>query len=218
MKAKLLLSKLMNQFFKSIKGAFMSSDRDSQEEFSERESIRKAYLVSTYPEAFEKAFERIIGHEGGYVNHPNDPGGETNFGITKRVAREAGYTGEMIDLTLGEAKDIYHTGYWLRARATAYHPAIGFQLFDAAVNHGIGNAIRMLQRAVGVVDDGLVGPITLKAIDELEPSVVVKKFAAERLRFYAKLNHFTQFGRGWTRRVADNLEFAVADLSKAEFR
>lgn len=168
--------------------------------------------VHDYCAAFEVAFERVLSHEGGYVNHPDDPGGETNFGITKRVAKEFGFIGDMKTMPLATAKAIYYEGYWQRARATAYHPAIGFQLFDAAVNHGIGNAIRMLQRAVGVLDDGLVGPVTLAAIDASQPHIVVKRFASERLRFYTRLSHFTQFGRGWTNRVADNLTLAADDL------
>lgn len=97
---------------------------------------------------FDTAFERLIGHEGGYVNHPEDPGGETNWGVTLRTAREAGYTGSMRDLTRDQAKEIYRTAYWGRAQAEQYDGAIAFQVFDAAVNHGIGQAIRFLQRAV----------------------------------------------------------------------
>ena len=160
---------------------------------------------------FDEAFERLISHEGGYVNHPHDPGGETNWGITKRVAMEQGYTGRMRDLTRGQAKAIYKLAYWDRAKADQYDPAIGFQLFDAAVNHGIGNAIRMLQRAVGSADDGIVGPATLRAIAAMDVTDVLMRFNAERLEFYAKLTTFTSFGRGWTRRVAGNLRYGAVD-------
>ena len=84
-------------------------------------------------------------------------------------------------------------------------------MFDAAVNHGIGNAIRILQRAVGVADDGLVGQITLAAINEKSLDDVLVLFNAERLEFYAKLKTFPTFGRGWTRRVASNLRYAAGD-------
>lgn len=160
---------------------------------------------------FEVAFERLIGHEGGYVNHPNDPGGETNWGITLRTARAHGYTGHMRDLTRAQAKSIYYAAYWQRARAGEYDPAIGFQLFDAAVNHGIGNAIRFLQRAVGVVDDGVVGPMTVAAIRSMSVSDVLAHFNAERLDFYTRLTTWPSFGRGWARRVADNLRYAAKD-------
>lgn len=160
---------------------------------------------------FDQAFERLIGHEGGYVNHPADPGGETNWGITKRTALEAGYTGTMREMTREQARDIYHTAYWNRAKADSYHPAIGFQLFDAAVNHGIGNAVRFLQRAVGVADDGIVGPRTLEAIRRMSVTDVLMRFNAERLEFYTKLSTWGSFGKGWTRRVAGNLRFSADD-------
>ena len=86
-----------------------------------------------------------------------------------------------------------------------------FQLFDAAINHGIGNAIRMLQRAVGVADDGVVGKITLGAINEKTLDDVLVLFNAERLEFYSKLKTFDTFGRGWSRRVVSNLRYAAGD-------
>lgn len=160
---------------------------------------------------FDQAFERLIGHEGGYVNHPADPGGETNWGITKRTARENGYTGSMRDMTREQAKAIYKSAYWNRAKADQYDPAIGFQLFDAAVNHGIGNAIRFLQRAVGVADDGIVGKMTLAAIKAMSVTDVLARFNAERLEFYTKLSTWPSFGKGWVRRVAGNLRFGAED-------
>ena len=160
---------------------------------------------------FEEVFERCMGHEGGYVNHPNDPGGETIWGITIATARANGYTGPMRYMKREQAKEIYRKAYWQRAKCAQYNSAIGFQMFDAAVNHGIGNAIRILQRAVGVADDGLVGQITLAAINEKSLDDVLVLFNAERLEFYAKLKTFPIFGRGWTRRVASNLRYAAGD-------
>ena len=160
---------------------------------------------------FDEAFERLIGHEGGYSDHKDDPGGETNWGITWRTARAAGYTGSMRDLTREQAKGIYYFAYWKRARADEYDPAIGFQLFDAAVNHGIGNAIRFLQRAVGVADDGVVGPATVEAVRSMHPADVLAHFNAERLDFYTRLTTWPTFGKGWARRVAANLRYAAED-------
>lgn len=160
---------------------------------------------------FDQAFERLIAHEGGYVNHPDDPGGETNWGITARTARANGYTGSMRELTRRQAREIYRVAYWGRARADDYDPAIGFQLFDAAVNHGIGNAIRFLQRAVGVADDGIVGPQTVAAINSMQTTDVLARFNAERLDFYTRLSTWPSFGRGWVRRVAENLRYASED-------
>lgn len=160
---------------------------------------------------FDQAFERLIAHEGGYVNHPSDPGGETNWGITKRVALENGYSDNMRYLTRDQAKNIYRTAYWNRARADQYDGAIGFQLFDAAVNHGIGNASRFLQRAVGVADDGVIGPMTIKAVNSMSVTDVLARFNAERLDFYTKLSTWPTFGKGWARRIVGNLRFAAED-------
>lgn len=160
---------------------------------------------------FNIAFERLIGHEGGYVNHPSDPGGETNWGITLRTARAAGYSGGMRDLTRDQAKAIYRTEYWSRAKADQYDGAIAFQLFDAAVNHGIGQSIRFLQRAVGAADDGIVGPVTVAAVQAMSVTDVLSRFNAERLEFYTKLSTWSSFGRGWARRVVGNLKYAAED-------
>jgi len=160
---------------------------------------------------FDRAFDRLIGHEGGYVNHPDDPGGETNWGITLRTAREAGYTGPMRDLTRDQAKAIYRAAYWGRAKADQYDGAIAFQVFDAAVNHGIGQAIRFLQRAAGVADDGAVGPVTLAAVRAMSVPDVLARFNAERLDFYTRLSTWPTFGKGWARRVAGNLRYAAED-------
>ena len=160
---------------------------------------------------FDEAFERVIAHEGGYSDHKDDPGGETNWGITARTARANGYTGPMRELTRRQAREIYRVAYWGRARADDYDPAIGFQLFDAAVNHGIGNAIRFLQRAVGVADDGVVGPQTVAAINAMQTTDVLARFNAERLDFYTRLTTWPTFGKGWARRVAENLRHAAED-------
>lgn len=160
---------------------------------------------------FDVAFERLIGHEGGYVDHPDDPGGETNWGITLRTARSAGYVGSMRNLTREQAKEIYRTEYWDRAKADQYDGAIAFQLFDAAVNHGIGQSIRFLQRAVDVADDGVVGRITLAAVHALSVTDVLSRFNAERLAFYTKLSTWPSFGKGWARRVVGNLKYAAED-------
>lgn len=160
---------------------------------------------------FDQCFERLIGHEGGYSNHPNDPGGETMWGITKRVAVENGYTGPMRELTREQAKAIYKRAYWDKAKADQYDGAISFQLFDAAVNHGITQAIKFLQRAVGTTADGIVGPKTLAAIAAMDVDDVLMRFNAERLQFYTELSTWNTFGRGWARRVAGNLKYAAED-------
>lgn len=160
---------------------------------------------------FDEAFERLISHEGGYVNHPGDPGGETNWGVTLGTAREEGYSGAMKEMTRAQAKEIYRKAYWNRAKSDQYDPAIGFQLFDAAVNHGIGQSIKFLQRAVNVADDGIIGPMSLRAIKSMSVTDVVLRFNAERLEFYTKLSTWNSFGKGWVRRVAGNLRYCAED-------
>ena len=160
---------------------------------------------------FHTFINRVLSHEGGYVNHPSDPGGETNWGITKRVAKENGYDGDMRVLSREKAMDIYHQAFWLRYRCDQMPDAIAFQFLDICINHGYGNGARMLQRAVDVVDDGMIGDITLKAIKKLPENDVLMRLNAERIRFFTKLTTFNTFGRGWMRRVADNLYHAASD-------
>lgn len=160
---------------------------------------------------FDMAFDRLIGHEGGYSNHPSDPGGETMWGVTARVARANGYTGPMNLLSRERAKAIAKVAYWDRIKADQYSAAIAFQVFDAAYNHGIENAVRFLQRAAGVADDGHIGPVTLMAVQSMTVSDVLARFNAERLEFYTKLSTWDKFGKGWARRVAGNLRFQAED-------
>lgn len=161
--------------------------------------------------SFPIFFDRIISHEGGYVNDPRDPGGETNWGITRRTARANGYTGSMRSMTRTQARDIYRKAYWERYRCALMPSAVAFQLFDACINHGFGNAARMLQRAAGVLDDGVIGEVSMAAINRMDEDDLLMRFAAERLDFYARLTTFNTFGRGWIRRVAANLRHAAAD-------
>jgi lysozyme family protein len=162
---------------------------------------------------FNTAFDRLIGYEGGYADHPADPGGETNWGITLNTARAAGYTGSMRALTRDQAKAIYHTAYWDGAQCGEYPGAIAFQVFDAAVNHGVTQAIRFLQRALGVTADGVVGPDTLAALRSASMPDVLARFNAERLQFYSSLPSWPTFGAGWRQRLASNMRYAAEDAS-----
>lgn len=154
---------------------------------------------------FDRAFVELLGNEGGYTNNPNDPGGETNWGITVAVARENGYVGAMKDMDQTVAKAIYAKRYWLPA-FDALPYSVAFQVFDGVVNSGIGQAVRWLQRAVGVADDGKLGPITLTAVAALPVGSVVLAFNAERLTFMTNLSTWPSFGKGWARRIAGNLK------------
>lgn len=150
---------------------------------------------------FDDAFAKLIGHEGGYVNDKRDPGGETKFGISKRAYPDV----NIASLTIEQAKVIYKRDYWDRARCDELPPVVSFQVFDTAVNSGIGQSIRFLQRAVGVADDGQVGPLTVNAVRRLNPEAVVARFNGHRLDFMTKLSTWDVFGKGWAGRVAENL-------------
>lgn len=154
--------------------------------------------------AFDRAFEIVIGHEGGLSDDPRDPGGLTRYGISKR----AHPTVDVRNLTLAQAKQIYLARYWLPLHADAMPDAVAVQVFDAAVNHGIKAATRMMQRALQVEADGVLGPVTLTAMTTIDDARFAARFAAERLLYYTDLAGWESFGRGWTRRVAGNLRLA----------
>ncbi len=157
--------------------------------------------------SFDTFIDRVLSHEGGYVNHRDDPGGETQWGISRRSYPSL----NIRKLTREQAKEIYRRDFWERVRGTQLPKELAFQALDAAVNHGIGNAVRWLQRAVGVADDGVIGPVTLAAIRGADSADLVLRFNAERLEFYTKLGTFDTFGRGWVRRIAANLRHAARD-------
>lgn len=152
---------------------------------------------------FDQAFDKVIGHEGGYVNDPKDPGGETKFGISKRA-----YPAEDIKaLTLDRAKVLYLAGYWKPAGCDSVPEVLKFDLFDMAVNQGVVAAVKALQHAVGAAEDGKLGPVTLGAIASTPGDRLLFRFLAARLVAYTQLDdtRWQRFGRGWIRRVAANM-------------
>lgn len=163
---------------------------------------------------FDAIFERLMLHEGGYVNHPHDPGGETMWGVTKRVAVAHGYHGAMRRLPKETAKRITEQSYYKAVKGDQLDRLIAWQLTDAAYNHGNRQAVKFLQRAIGLTGksvDGLIGPATLGAIAKMDINDVVLLFNAERIEFYTGLRGWISFGKGWARRVAGNLRYAAAD-------
>ena len=150
---------------------------------------------------FNQCFDALISSEGGYSNNAKDPGGETKFGISKRDYPSL----DIANLTLADAKSIYKRDYWDRAQCDKLSPGLAFDVFDTAVNSGIGQAIRFLQRAVGVADDGVLGAITLASIQRDDPEAIQARFNGQRLDFMTRLSTFDTFGRGWARRIASNL-------------
>ena len=161
---------------------------------------------------FSQALEIILHHEGGYVNHPKDPGGETNLGVTKRVYEDFGGEKEMKDLTKADVEPIYKKNYWDRVKGDDLPEGLDLCIFDFAVNAGPGRAAKFIQRLVNTTVDGGIGPNTLKCInDHVEHygvSTTIDQYQSERQNYYESLSNFETFGRGWTRRVDEVTEEA----------
>ena len=161
---------------------------------------------------YDKCLETILHHEGGYVNHPKDPGGETNLGVTKRVYLEHGGTKDMKDLLVEDVAPIYKSGYWDKMKGDELPGGLDLCVFDFGVNAGPGRAAKYLQTMIGTVADGGIGPNTLKAVSTyveehgIEASIV--NYQKARQGYYEKLSTFETFGRGWTRRVDETTDLA----------
>lgn len=155
--------------------------------------------------SFDNAFKRTVGHEGGYVNDPNDRGGETKYGISKRAYHSL----DIAALTLDEARAIYLRDYWMPCACDALPPMTAAAVFDLAVNAGRDAAIRDLQLALGVDADGVIGPKTWAAIralhGELDDWRVAVRVHASGLERRTSAPTWQHHGRGWARRVAKNL-------------
>jgi lysozyme family protein len=147
---------------------------------------------------FARALAHVMEWEGGYVNDPNDPGGETKFGISKRAYPAL----DIANLRLDEAEDIYRRDYWDRIRGDELSPGLALAMFDCAVNQGLGTAVKLLQRALGVAADGIIGPVTLAAVRR-DPEKAFVEFMAERMQRYAVTGGVKSFSRGWFRRLSD---------------
>lgn len=158
-------------------------------------------------ENFDKSFRKLLVHEGGFVNHPADPGGRTNLGITQRVWEE--WVGHPVDektmrsLTPEMVKPLYKRKYWDKVCGDDLPAGVDYCVFDAAVNSGPGRAIKWLQQSVGTKQDGALGPKTLAAVKAADPQLLVVGYNAIRLAFLQDLPTWDTFGRGWGRRVAE---------------
>lgn len=165
---------------------------------------------------FQAALAHVLKHEGGYSDHPSDPGGATNFGITHQVL--AAYRGvervsreDVKALTRSEAAAIYRARYWNTCRCDDLPPGLDLLVFDCAVNQGAGRAARFLQQAVQVHADGQIGPATLAAVQAADFVDVCVEFSARRMHGYGLLTKlFPVFGLGWSRRLQRTLAAALA--------
>ena len=167
---------------------------------------------------FELCLAKMLAHEGGFVNHPQDPGGMTNLGVTKRVWEE--WVGHEVDekqmraLTPETVAPLYKRKYWDAVRADDLVAGLDYCVFDVAVNSGPGRAIKFLQSSVSVTPDGGFGPATMAAVEKAEedPAKLIELYCAKRLDFLQSLKTFETFGKGWSRRVAEVKDAALKML------
>jgi len=156
---------------------------------------------------FDAALNAILHHEGGFVNHPKDPGGMTNLGVTQKVWEE--WVGHEVDektmrgLTPEIVGPMYKVKYWDKVKGDDLPAGVDYAVFDAAVNSGPGRAAKWLQSCVGVEPDGGIGPKTLAAVNAFDANDLVEDYAKRRLSFLMDLQTWDTFGKGWGRRVAE---------------
>lgn len=157
---------------------------------------------------FQRALEKVLVHEGGFVDHPKDPGGATNFGITQGVyntyRRATGLKQQSVKLISTSERDaIYRTRYWALVKGDSLPPGVSYVVFDGAVNSGVAQSVKWLQRALGSVKvDGVIGQETIEAVRRLnDHDVLIAKIIDRRMAFLRALKTWSTFGKGWKRRV-----------------
>ena len=158
---------------------------------------------------FDECLKMLLHHEGGYVWHEEDPGGETNLGVTKKVYQEWGGTKDMKDLTVEDVAPIYKKNYWDRCKCDDLESGVDWVVFDWAVNSGTGRAAKAIQKICGAAQDGAIGPKTLALIGTQNTQYVIEEFGKIRQDFYESLKTFDTFGKGWTRRNKETTEKAL---------
>lgn len=165
---------------------------------------------------FEKALALVLQHEGGYVNHPSDPGGRTNLGVTQRVWEQ--YVGHPVDeatmrsLTKEMVAPLYRKQYWDVCHCDDLPAGVDYLAFDFSVNAGSFRSIKTIQRALNITSDGVIGPVTLKAIQDANAEEFINNFTAAKEVFYRSLTNFPTFGKGWLNRAAESKKAAEGML------
>lgn len=164
---------------------------------------------------FEKALEITLGFEGGYSNHPDDPGGATMKGVTQRVydkyrAQRGSVQQDVRYISQNELREIYKVQYWDLIAGDMLPSGIDAAVFDYAVNSGATRASRALQSVLGVRTDGNIGLSTVSAAKAMNAEEVIEKLCDERMAFVRRLKTFSTFGKGWTRRINSIRVAAVA--------
>lgn len=155
---------------------------------------------------FERALSLVLAHEGGYVDHPADPGGATNMGITIGTLRSwRGHDvtkSDVRNLTRKEAADIYRARYWSVIKGDALPSGVDYCVFDFAVNSGNSRAAMFLQKCAGSDPDGVIGPATITAVAKANPETLINDICDRRLGWLKGLRTWGAFGRGWSSRIA----------------
>ncbi len=164
---------------------------------------------------FFKSLDMVLKHEGGFVDHPEDPGGATNKGITHKtyadfLGRPLEDVSELKNIPDEHVQMIYKNGYWDRIKGDELPSGVDFSTFDWAVNSGPGRAAKALQKAVMVAQDGAIGPMTLGAAAEFTPEEIIESIAQQREEFYRSLRTFDTFGKGWLRRNEETRDFSLS--------
>jgi lysozyme family protein len=166
---------------------------------------------------FRDCLELVLKHEGGFVNHPKDPGGMTNLGVTKKVWEE--WIGHEVDekamraLTPAIVAPMYEMKYWRTSYCEKLPRGLDLLVFSMAVNAGSGRSVKLLQDAIGVVADGVIGPRTMARINEANVETLIDKFSEARRQFYRGLKTFPVFGKGWLSRT-DSERLEALDMAK----
>jgi len=164
---------------------------------------------------FKECLDLVLKSEGGWVNHPSDPGGETNLGVTKRVWEE--YVGHPVEslkkLTKEDVAPLYELKYWRPCYCEVLPRGLDFVVFSMGVNAGPGRSVKLLQSAIGCVPDGVIGPATRGLISSSNGADIIKKFSDARREYYKSLKTFPIFGKGWLDRV-DHEEAEALNMAK----
>ncbi len=156
---------------------------------------------------FQPCLEFVLEHEGGWADHPRDPGGATMKGVTMAVYQS--YLGrniskkELRNIPQDHLVDIYKSLYWDKVRCDQLAVGVDLVVFDMAVNSGVSRSARILQRCVGAVPDGVIGPKTMALVNGIPAKDIIVKFSDGRENFYKNLSTFDTFGRGWLRRTSE---------------
>ena len=154
---------------------------------------------------FMYCLPKFLRHEGGYVDHPRDPGGATNMGVTianfRRYVKRNGTKADLRRITREQVAKVFKAHYWDKVKGDALPSGVDYAVADFAINSGPRRAAKYLQAVVGVKQDGKIGPATLTAVDAMNPATIVKRLCANRLAFMKRLRIWSTFRRGWKRRV-----------------